>query len=71
MTDIEIHAKSDRELLILVVEKLNTMCDKVKRLDKSVHGNGLPGIRAQVWVLWGIFVVGGGAVVINYIKAHF
>jgi hypothetical protein len=71
MDDIELHAKSDRELLILAVEKLNTMCHRVNKLDRAVHGNGVPGLKAQVWVLWGIFSVGGGMVVINYIKAHF
>ena len=56
MTDLDISAKSDRELLIMVVDKLNNICNKVERHDKWLSGNGIPGMRFQVWVLWAVFL---------------
>jgi len=56
MTDLDINAKTDRELLIMAIDKLNYVCSKVERHDKWLAGNGLPGIRFQVWVLWGVFI---------------
>lgn len=52
MTDIDIHAKTDRELLIMVVGKLNGLCDCVDRHDKDLNGNGKIGMKAQVRILW-------------------
>lgn len=49
--DIDIHAKSDRELLIMVVNKLNGMCDSVEKHERTLYNNGF-GIAAQVRVLW-------------------
>lgn len=54
--DIRLEAKSDRELLIMLVDKLNHVCGKVDRHDKWLAGNGTPGLRFQVWVLWACFV---------------
>lgn len=56
MTDLDINAKTDRELLIMVVDKLNHMCNKVDRHDKWINGNGVPGAKLQVWVLWAVFI---------------
>ena len=56
MTDIDISAKTDRELLIIAVEKLNNVCAKVERHDKWIHGNGIPGAKFQVWLMWAVFV---------------
>jgi uncharacterized membrane protein len=33
------------------------LCSKVSRHDKLLLGNGVPGIKAQVWVMWGILVL--------------
>ena len=68
MTDLEIHAKTDRELLVMACMQLNDVCKKVVKLDKAVHGNGKIGIKTQVYILWGIFIVGGGMVAVTYIK---
>ena len=57
MTDIDIHAKTDRELLIMVVGKLNTLCDCVSQHDKDLNGNGKMGVKAQVRILW---IMAGG-----------
>lgn len=50
--NIDISAKTDRELLIMVVDKLNGLCGKVVKLDKTVHGNGKPGLQTHVLLLW-------------------
>ena len=52
MTDIELHAKSDRELLIMLVDKVNTSCAIIQKHDKSLYGNGLPGLVFQAFALW-------------------
>jgi len=52
MTDINIHAKTDRELLILAVTKLNGICDTVGQHDRDLNGNGKMGMKAQVRILW-------------------
>jgi len=54
--DIRLEAKSDRELLIMLVDKLNHVCGKVDKHDKWLSGNGTPGLRFQVWVLWASFI---------------
>jgi hypothetical protein len=56
MTDIDITAKSDRELLIMVVDKLNSIERLAYRHNKWIEGNGLPGARFQLWVLWTAFL---------------
>ena len=56
MTDLDINAKTDRELLIMVVDKLNSICNRVDKHDKWLAGNGTPGLRFQVWVLWAVFL---------------
>lgn len=55
-TELEIQAKSDRELLIMMVDKLNTSCRLVEKHDKWINGNGIPGAKFQVWVMWGVFI---------------
>lgn len=57
MSDLEIKNLSDRELLILINEKLSQVCHKVDRHNKIILGNGVPGLRAQVWAMWGIFLL--------------
>lgn len=56
MTDMEIHAKTDRELLIMIVGKVNTVCDNVDGLTKWKDGNGMPGAQFQIRVMWLCFV---------------
>ena len=56
MEDLDLNAKSDRELLLMAVQRLNTTCDDVRSLKKWRDGNGLPGARFQIWVLWAIFL---------------
>jgi len=50
--EIDVSAKTDRELLIMVVDKLNSVCSKVNKVDKAVHGNGVIGLKTQVLILW-------------------
>lgn len=56
MSDIEIHSKSDRELLIMVVSKLNTLCEIQRQHDRWILGNGIPGAKTQLYILWGCFI---------------
>lgn len=56
MTDIEIHSKTDRELLIMIVGKVNMTCDQVDALTKWKEGNGFPGAQFQIRIMWGVFV---------------
>ena len=56
MTDIELHAKTDRELLIMVVDKLNTLAELVGKHEKCLAGNGWPGLKFQVRVMWAAFI---------------
>jgi len=56
MNDIDINAKTDRELLIMVVEKLNAVCHEQKKIDRWVHGNGVPGAKFQLYILWAVFL---------------
>lgn len=56
MTDIDIRAKSDRELLIMLVDKVNTTCKLVENHDKWINGNGLPGAKLKMWLMWAVFV---------------
>lgn len=50
--DIDIHAMTDRELLIMAVGKLNGVCSKTEQFDKDINGNGKMGIKSQVRILW-------------------
>jgi hypothetical protein len=52
MTDLDIHAMTDRELLIQIAGKLNNTCDKVDKHDVILEGNGKWGIKTQVRILW-------------------
>lgn len=56
MTDIDIHAKTDRELLIMAIEKLNGLCDKVEKHEQTLYNAGW-GITAQIKVIWGVGVI--------------
>jgi len=38
MTDIELEAKSDRELLILTVQTVNTLTDEFKSMNGTLRG---------------------------------
>ena len=49
---IDITAKTDRELLIMVADGFNSLYKKVDKLDKAVHGNGTIGIKTQVLILY-------------------
>jgi hypothetical protein len=55
-TDLEVHAKSDRELLIMLVSKMNNSCKILEKHDKWINGNGIPGAKFQVWVMWAVFI---------------
>lgn len=57
MTDIELHAKTDRELLILVATKLNGVCVVAEDLKNDINGHDNSwGIKTQVRILWGLAV---------------
>lgn len=56
MADIEIHSKTDRELLIMIVGKVNTTCEQVEALTKWKEGNGMPGAQFQLRVMWLCFL---------------
>jgi hypothetical protein len=55
--EINLAAKTDRELLIMVVDRLNSVCLKVNKVDKAVHGNGKPGLQTHVMLLWVMVIV--------------
>lgn len=67
MTDLELHSKTDRELLLLAVLKLNETCRAVERHERILEGNGKPGIKAQVRWMWLIFG-GAWAIFLVYLK---
>jgi len=48
---------TDRELLILAVQSMNTLAERQGIHDKVIFGNGWPGLKAQVFWLW--LLVGG------------
>lgn len=56
MTDIEIAAKSERDLLIMLIDRTNSACTLLEKHDKWINGNGVPGARFQVWVMWAVFL---------------
>lgn len=49
----------------------NTQCiyhiDRINKIEKTVYGNGSPGIRTQVFVLWGAFLI-IGTIIIGMLK---
>ena len=53
---IEFDKKTDRELLILAIQLLNGTCKDVTKLKEWRDGNGVPGARFQIWVLWAVFM---------------
>ena len=56
MDDLDLDAKTDRELLLMAVQRLNTACEDVKSLKKWRDGNGLPGAKFQIAVMWAVFI---------------
>ena len=49
---------TDEEFRFKVLEaltRLEPVCEDVKSLKKWRDGNGLPGARFQLWLLWGVF----------------
>ena len=36
--------------------------ERIDRLDKLLNGNGSPGLRTQVFILWGAFLFLGGII---------
>ena len=43
------------EMHILMTDKDVGLCARVKRLDLDMNGNGRPGLKTQVGLLWGFF----------------
>ena len=37
--------------------RMEPVIDEVERIRKWKDGNGIPGARTQLWVLWGIFII--------------
>ena len=62
MDNIEIEAKTDRELLILVAKQQNEMVSCVKKINEVLFNNGW-GIVAQVRVLWWVSATSLGIVI--------
>ena len=55
--EIEIETKSDRELLIIAVQKLNNMTKWQSKADKTIYGNGWPGLTFRFWALCVAFLI--------------
>ena len=66
MTNLDINAKSDRELLIIAVEKLNHVCGRVDKHEAIFYNKGY-GIIFQVRALW-LIASGVVAVFLVYVK---
>ena len=58
MNNIELEAKTDRELLIIAIGLLNSLNDTVSKHEKWINGNGskAPGAKFQLYILWGVFL---------------
>jgi len=56
---IELEAKSDRELLIMAVMKLNHVGEDVIKCKRAIWGNGKFGIKFQMVILWGLICLLG------------
>ena len=54
--DLDLNAKTDRELLLIAVQRLNTLCHRVSRVEEWKEGNGVPGAQFQLRVLWIVFL---------------
>ena len=59
MTDIELHAKTDRELLLIAIGQLNNLCHTQERHAKTLYGNGWPGLVFRVSLLWVLVLILG------------
>ena len=53
--DLEREIKRIHDAII----RLEPVCEKVEKHEKWIHGNGVPGARTQLYVLWGFFIVLG------------
>ena len=73
MSDIDIDAKTDRELLIIAVSKLNKSCEWQEKADKTIYGNGVPGLVFRVWALTFLIIIlaSTNPSVINFIAKVF
>lgn len=60
--DINLNAKTDREILIMLVGKVNNVSHVVEKEEEVLFNNGW-GIVAQVKVMWGIGVILLGLVI--------
>lgn len=56
MDDLDLNTKTDRELLLIAVQRLNNVCEDVKTLKKWRDGNGMPGAKFQIAVMWVVFL---------------
>lgn len=56
MDDLDLNAKSDRELLLMVAQRLNSTCEEVHSLKRWRDGNGWPGAKFQIAVMWAVFI---------------
>ncbi len=61
LTDV-LAAVTRIETDVASIKENHPPCKTVKRLQATVEGNGRRGLKAQVWVLWGAFIVVGGVV---------
>ena len=34
--------------------------ERINKIEKMLYGNGTPGIRTQVYILWSLFILAGG-----------
>ena len=50
------------ERLTRIEVKLDTACEINRKHDKVLYGNGTPGIRTQVYILWGLLLTGGAVI---------
>jgi hypothetical protein len=60
MTDIELHAKSDRELLMMAVQRLNSVCTKIEKHDLVLYNEGwaqVKGLLILVGASWAMFLI--------------
>jgi hypothetical protein len=49
---------------LAVIKTMARQTDKdVLQLQKTIYGNGSMGVRTQVIILWGAFIVVGGALI--------
>lgn len=52
MEKTEITQKSDREILIHVAIQQNAVIDMLCEHHRWIHGNGKPGAKTQLYILW-------------------